>query len=65
MTKKDEVRHLWLDSAMALYDLESEEGKRQLFYRTCRSASNRFTANELESSIKDMEYWLKKAKEES
>jgi len=61
MTKKDEVRRRWLDSAMELYDLEDEDGKRQLFWRTCRSASDRFTANELESSIRDMEYWMQRA----
>jgi len=62
MNAKDEVRQRWLDSALALYDLESEEGKRQLFARTCRSASDRFTVKELDLAIMNMEYLLKKEK---
>jgi len=63
MTKKSEIRQRWLDSALALYDLNDDDGRRVLFWRTCRSASDRFTASELESAIKDMEYAIREAGE--
>lgn len=60
MSKKSEVRQKWLEAAMKLYDTGDKHERRMLFARTCKSASSRFTAKELEEAIRDMMYWIEK-----
>jgi len=60
VSKKREVQQAWLEAAMKLYDTGDEHEQRMLFARTCKSASSRFTAKELEEATRDMRYWIEK-----
>lgn len=60
MASKKEIQQQWLETAMALYNTGDEHERSMLFMRTCKAASGRFTARELEQAIQDMRYWLDK-----
>lgn len=51
MSEKDKVRSEWLALAMKWYDRLDEKGKREMFERTSKKASSRWTVKELESAI--------------
>ena len=60
MTKKSEVADRWLETCIKLYDIQDAEERRMLFIRTCRAASRRFTATELETAIEHMSHFTEK-----
>ena len=60
MTKKSEIANRWLETCIKLYDIQDTEEQRMLFIRTCKAASRRFTAKELETAIEHMSHFTRK-----